>query len=60
MGVPNEQSTPLFANHRDLCRYSGKADGNYQLVVKALQRTAMDIMAERGTGTTSLSTDHCG
>lgn len=36
LGYPNEQSTYLNANHRDVCKFTDQTDPNYQIVRNAL------------------------
>lgn len=36
LGYPNEQSTYLNANHREVCKYADQKDSNYQTVRNAL------------------------
>jgi hypothetical protein len=59
IGLPHEQPTPIWANHRDICRYKDKSDESYQKVVHSIRRIAGEIGAEIGLRTASLSTDRC-
>ena len=46
LGYPNEQSVPLNADHRTVCKFSSTADMNYITLRNALSSTVDAIAAE--------------
>ncbi|SPO02536.1 uncharacterized protein DNG_05209 [Cephalotrichum gorgonifer] len=46
LGIDNEDVNPLFADHRDICRFSGETQ-NYKAVSRAIRRIALRSQIER-------------
>ena len=45
LGYPNEQHTPMDADHRSVCKFSSTADPNYRTLRNALSATLEAIIA---------------
>ncbi|KAK3360430.1 hypothetical protein B0T25DRAFT_129975 [Lasiosphaeria hispida] len=52
MGYPNETTTPLNANHHDVCKFTGTDDPNYVAVVGALRSIIDSVTLPAGDRTT--------
>ena len=59
MGLKNEHCVPLWANHRDLCRFPSREDQTYQVVVDELKQMAQKIVDGDKLVTASFTTDRC-
>ena len=46
LGYPNEQSIPLNADHRGVCRFRSIADADYKALRNALSATVDEIVAK--------------
>lgn len=46
LGYPNEQSVPLNADHRGVCKFSSTTDADYRTLRNALSTTVDSIVAE--------------
>ena len=47
LGYPNEQSAPLIADHRGVCKFQSTGDVNYKTIRNALSAT-LDAIATEG------------
>ncbi|KAK3389407.1 hypothetical protein B0H63DRAFT_507002 [Podospora didyma] len=46
LGIPREDVSPLWSNHRDICRFSGETD-SYKAVSAALRRIARNTLSKQ-------------
>jgi len=46
MGITREKVTPMYANHTDMCRFTGRADRNYEMVASEIQQLCRKVCHE--------------
>ncbi|KAH7053204.1 hypothetical protein B0J12DRAFT_571100, partial [Macrophomina phaseolina] len=59
IGVAHERSSPLFADHREICRFESEKSGNYKHVLASLQQIAEESMKEMNEAASSIGTNLC-
>ncbi|EKG10098.1 hypothetical protein MPH_12697 [Macrophomina phaseolina MS6] len=57
IGVAHERSSPLFADHREICRFESEKSGNYKHVLASLQQIAEESMKEMNEAASSIGTN---
>jgi hypothetical protein len=48
LGLPHEKRWPMFADHRDLCRFSDADSHDYRTVVSAINEMIGSISPSKG------------
>ncbi|KAF2454898.1 hypothetical protein BDY21DRAFT_325395 [Lineolata rhizophorae] len=56
LGVSHEKSSPLWADHRDICRFESEESDNYKHVLASLQEIAEESLKEVGGTASSTGT----
>lgn len=46
LGYPNEQSQPMYTNHRDICKFDRKSDPSYRTIRNVLASIAANLVKE--------------
>ncbi|KAF3931509.1 Ankyrin-1 [Dactylella cylindrospora] len=47
LDVPHGKSAPLWANHRDICRFEGADSDTFKIVLKAITEMAIELKKQR-------------
>ena len=59
LGVSHERCTPLYANHRELCRFENYDSKNYKLVLGGMLRLVKEAVKDHKTSPSSVGTGRC-
>ena len=59
VGVGHERRSPLWADHREICRFENEDSDNYRHVSASLQRMAEDSLNEVRAPPSSVLTGRC-
>jgi hypothetical protein len=53
MEIPGEDIVPMFADHREICRFEGVKDNGYNHALHAIKRLARNALSKQGMASKS-------